>query len=103
MDKIPAMPDGISRSADGASGSAASCVYLTLPRLLAPYRRVRTLVSHIVGPLLPVVAKGPRASSSRWRFTGKPADAQRDGFVQIAAPARSTGRAASQRIFSSAR
>ena len=37
VDKIPAMPDGIPAVLMAASGSAASCGWGRIPRLLAPY------------------------------------------------------------------
>ena len=55
VDRIPAMPDGISRSADGGFWIGGVVRLSPLPRLLAPIQTA-DLVSHIVGPLLPVVA-----------------------------------------------
>ncbi|CAH0375114.1 unnamed protein product [Pelagomonas calceolata] len=77
VDKIPAMPDGISRSADGGFWIGGVVRLSPLPRLLAPYPKLRTLVSHIVGPLLPVVAK-PAGLVFKVDSTGKPADALYD-------------------------
>ena len=77
VDKIPAMPDGISRADDGGFWIGGVVRLSPLPRLLAPYPRLRTLVSHIVGPLLPVVAK-PAGLVFKVDSTGKPADALYD-------------------------
>ena len=77
VDKIPAMPDGISRSADGGFWIGGVVRLSPLPRLLAPYPKLRTLVSHIVGPLLPVVAK-PAGLVFKVDSTGEPADALYD-------------------------
>jgi sugar lactone lactonase YvrE len=77
VDKIPAMPDGVSRSADGGFWIGGVVRLSPLPRLLAPYPRLRTLVSHIVGPLLPVVAK-PAGLVFKVDSSGKPADALYD-------------------------
>ena len=77
VDKIPAMPDGISRSADGGFWIGGVVRLSPLPRLLAPYPKLRTLVSHIVGPLLPVVAK-PAGLVFKVDSAGKPADALYD-------------------------
>ena len=77
VDKIPAMPDGISRADDGGFWIGGVVRLSPLPRLLAPYPTLRTLVSHIVGPLLPVVAK-PAGLVFKVDSTGKPADALYD-------------------------
>ena len=68
------MPDGISR-ADGGFW-IGGVVHIAFTRLLA-YPKLRTLVSHIVGPLLPVVAK-PAGLVFKVDSTGKPADALYD-------------------------
>jgi len=57
IDGLPGMPDGISRGSDG--GFWLCLVYPLMPLLglLAPYRLVRQLMSHVVLALLPLVAK----------------------------------------------
>ncbi len=77
VDKIPAMPDGISRSADGGFWIGGVVRLSPIPKLLAPYPRLRTVIAHVVGPLLPYVAK-PAGLVFKVDSSGKPADALYD-------------------------
>lgn len=77
VDKIPAMPDGISRSEDGGFWIGGVVRLSPLPRLLAPLPRLRTVISHLVGPLLPVVSK-PAGFVFKVDAAGKPSDALYD-------------------------
>jgi len=77
VDKLPAVPDGVTRAPDGGFWIAGVVPLSPLPRLLAPYPRLRTLVAHVVGHLLPLLAK-PGAFALKVDAAGAPADALYD-------------------------
>ncbi|CAE8620085.1 unnamed protein product [Polarella glacialis] len=57
IDRLPGMPDGISRSAAGGFWIALVVPLSPLPRLLGPHRWLRQLASHIMVPLVPYLSK----------------------------------------------
>ena len=77
VDNIPAMPDGISRAEDGGYWVAGVIPLSPLPRLLAPLPRLRTLIAHLIGPLLPMLAK-PAGIVLKYTANGVPSDALLD-------------------------
>ena len=57
LDRLPGFPDGISRGRDGGFWLCLVYPLAPLVGLLAPYRLLRQLLSHVVVPLLPLIAK----------------------------------------------
>lgn len=57
VDGLPGFPDGISRSSDGGFWLSLVVPLNPLPGLLAPWRVVRQLLSHVMMALFPYVAK----------------------------------------------
>merc|ERR1712129_212634 len=58
VDRLPGIPDGISRSPDGGFWVGLVVPLSPLPKLLGPYRLARQLLSHVVSIVFPLVAKG---------------------------------------------
>mmetsp|Transcript_11065 Transcript_11065/g.39092 ORF Transcript_11065/g.39092 Transcript_11065/m.39092 type:complete len:107 (-) Transcript_11065:28-348(-) len=68
------MPDGISQSGDGGFWVALVAPLSPLLKLLAPYPRIRTLLSHVVLQVYPLFAK-PWGGVIRLDSTGNVVDA----------------------------
>mmetsp|Transcript_26715 Transcript_26715/g.89871 ORF Transcript_26715/g.89871 Transcript_26715/m.89871 type:complete len:390 (-) Transcript_26715:37-1206(-) len=74
VEGLPGMPDGISQSGDGGFWVALVAPLSPLLKLLAPYPRIRTLLSHVVLQVYPLFAK-PWGGVIRLDSTGNVVDA----------------------------
>lgn len=57
VDRLPGLPDGISRSPDGGFWVGLVVPLSPLPKLFGPYRPARQLLSHLISRLYPLLSK----------------------------------------------
>ena len=74
VDGLPALPDGVTRADDGGFWIAGVAKTTPLLKALGPYPLLRTLASHVVQKLFPLVAK-PFGAALKVDANGTPDDA----------------------------